>query len=111
MALPTVEEVTAYLDARDGASSSWDAAQVENAYNAELAQQRAHVRVQYFADDGALYTDDLAEALKRRVARNLALRGIPLAVLQGEDSSPAFIPRKDPEVARLEGPYKKLVVG
>jgi hypothetical protein len=111
MALPTVEDVTSYLNGRDGAASSWDAGEVENAYNAELANQKTHVRITYFIDDGDLYTSDLAEALKRRVARNLAMRGVPLAVLQGDESSPVFITRLDSEIRRYEGPYKKLVIG
>lgn len=58
------------------------------------------------------YPSDLGEALRRRVARNLALRGIPLAVLQGDaETGSMVLPGTDPEVRRLEGPYRRLVVG
>ncbi|MBB3041152.1 hypothetical protein [Nocardioides soli] len=52
----------------------------------------------------------LAEALCRRVAVNLARRGLPLG-MQMSDVGPARLTTNDPEVRRLEGPYRKLVVG
>lgn len=80
--------------------------QVQDALNAEAAAQRAVCRI------GAIYPADLRQALMRRVARNLAMRGIPLAVPVGDvDTTPGILPGRDPEVRRLEGPYRKLVVG
>lgn len=72
----------------------------------ELAAQRRVCRI------GAAYDDDLRGALYRRVARNLALKGIPLAVLRGDaEGGSTVLPGRDPEVRRLEGPHRKLVVG
>lgn len=55
---------------------------------------------------------DLAEALLRRVARNLAMRSLPLGVTDSSgDASSTYLPGSDPEIRRLEGPYRRLVVG
>lgn len=53
---------------------------------------------------------DLAEALKRRVARNLAMRSLPLGV-QSDELGATRVGSVDPEVRRLEGPYRRLAVG
>lgn len=58
------------------------------------------------------YPDDLAQALKRRVARNLAARSVPVASytsFEGGGTS-VRVPKTDAEVARLEAPYRKLPV-
>lgn len=79
---------------------------VGDALQAETFAQRAVCRV------GAVYPPDLREALLRRVARNLALRGIPLAVLRGDaESGSTVLPGKDPEVRRLEAPHRRLPIG
>lgn len=61
----------------------------------------------------AQYTVSLREAVLRRCACNLARQGIPLAVQQGDAESGGTVmpPTYDPEVRRLEGPYRKLVTG
>lgn len=57
------------------------------------------------------YPADLRNALLRRCARYLALKGIPLAVLQGDgENGNLILPGRDPEVRRLEGPYRRFVV-
>lgn len=95
----TLAAVKAYL----GTTSTSDAV-IQDALDAETAAQRKVCRIP------AVYEADLAQALKRRVARNLALRGIPMAVLRGDAESGSLIPPgRDPEVRRLEGPYRKLV--
>jgi hypothetical protein len=55
----------------------------------------------------------LREALCRRVQVNLAKRALPLGVIDqsSDGGGPSFVPRIDPEVRRLEAPYRKLVVG
>ena len=59
-----------------------------------------------------LYPKDLRQALLRRVQRNLALRALPLAVLQGDaEAGSTILPGKDLEVRRLEGPFRRLLVG
>ncbi|GAA1549924.1 hypothetical protein GCM10009804_03130 [Kribbella hippodromi] len=53
----------------------------------------------------------LRTALFRRVARSLALKGIPLAVLQGDaETGTTILPSNDPEVRRIERPYRIEVV-
>jgi hypothetical protein len=100
--MPDVADVLAYLGGADEDSTELPA--IQEALNAELAAQMRAVRMP------VVYPPDLAEALKRRVARNLALRGIPLAVLRGDAESGSLVPPgRDPEVRRLEAPYRKLV--
>lgn len=111
MAIPDIDDVQSYLG-----DTSWTDTEVQAALDAELAAQQAVVRPGYFlaADEDGVrdYPADLAEALKRRVARNLAMRGVPLSVNQGDaDTAPAFVPRTDPEIRRLEAPYRRLAVG
>jgi hypothetical protein len=55
---------------------------------------------------------DLVEALKRRVQRNLAMRPLPLAlVTDGGADQPVRLGGTDPEVRRLEAPFRRRVVG
>jgi hypothetical protein len=98
--MPDLAEVKTYLGITD---SSKDAL-VTDALNAETEDQEAKCRVP------VVYPIQLGQALKRRVARNLALRGIPLAVLQGDaEVGSLTLPGRDPEVRRLEAPFRKLV--
>jgi hypothetical protein len=60
-----------------------------------------------------VWPSDLVEALCRRVARNLAMRALPLAVQMSNTDMGAVATRlgsSDPEVRRLEAPYRRLVV-
>jgi hypothetical protein len=103
--MPTVANYRTY-DEDNGAS--WTDAQIQGALDTESAAQAAVCRV------GAIYSADLREALLRRVMCNLSRRGLPLAVLQGDaeaGSSSVMPPGRDPEVRRLEGPYRRLAVG
>jgi hypothetical protein len=85
---------------------SWSDAQVQDALDSEASAQRDVCRV------GAEYTPALAEALKRRVQVNLAMRPLPLAVLTGDsDAGPVVLPARDPMVRSKEAPYRKRVVG
>lgn len=103
--MPDLTEVKAYLST-NGNTSTPDAS-ITEALDAEAAAQRAVCYVP------PVYPDDLREALKRRVARNLAARAVPVAqVTTFEGGGTATrVPRTDPEVIRLEGPYRKVVVG
>jgi hypothetical protein len=60
------------------------------------------------------YPEDLTEALYRRVAHNLSMRALPLGI-QANISEMAVSTTRvgglDAEVARLEAPYRKRVVG
>jgi hypothetical protein len=99
--LPNLAAVQEYL----GATSA-SAEQIQDALDAETVAQAKVCRIP------AVYDDDLAQALKRRVARNLFLRGMPVAVLRGDgEVGDTVIPGRDPEVRRYEAPHRKLIVG
>ena len=99
--MPTFTDLDDYLG-----DHSWTDDELTDALNAEAAAQRAACRV------AAVYPDDLRQALLRRAQRNLAMRRLPLAVLQGDaDLGPAVLPGRDPEVRRLEAPHRKLPIG
>lgn len=102
--MPNVDDVVVYL--REGAAS-WDRDDLQDALDAETQGQADMCRI------GAIYTSALRQALLRRVQRNLALRQLPLAVLQGdaETGQSRVLPGRDPEVRRFEAPYRRLVVG
>lgn len=105
MPAPDRAAVRAYL----GTSSATDA-QIDSALAAELRAQRRICRVP--TDPAAVWDADLTEAACRRVARNLAMRGIPLAVFQGDADGGSLVPPgRDPEVRRLEGPLRRLKFG
>jgi hypothetical protein len=99
--MPVIADVELYID-----DLSYDPDTITDALDAEAAAQRARLR------PSALYTLDVRQALLRRVQRNLAMRRLPLATPQGDaESGAAFIPRTDPEIRRLEAPYRKMFVG
>lgn len=99
--MPNLAEVKVYL----GANSATDD-QITDALNTEAQAQRDICAVP------AAYPASLRQALKRRVARNLSMQRIPLAVLQGDadGGSSTILPGSDPEVRRLEKPYLRLLV-
>ncbi|KAB1925146.1 hypothetical protein F8280_12105 [Micromonospora noduli] len=100
--MPDVTAVVEYIG-----ETSHTEEEIQDALDAESAAQRAVCRVR------AVYPDDLRQALLRRVQRNLALRQLPLAVLQGDAGAgdSTVLPGRDPEIRRLEAPHRKLVVG
>lgn len=99
-AMPTTDDVSDYMGT---GAASWTEPELQGALDAEAAAQRSVCRV------GAVYPADLREALLRRVVRNLALRGLPLAVLRGDaEGGDTILPGRDPEIRRLEAPHKKL---
>lgn len=101
MAIPDLTAVKEYL----GQTSASDDT-ITSALAAESAAQSRVCRIP------VTYPEDLGEALKRRVARNLALRGLPIAVLRGDaESGNTILPGRDPEVRRLEAPFRKLMLG
>lgn len=108
MPAPTTEETTAYLA---DSGSSWTPEQIAAAYAAEKAAQASVCKVPADADP---WPADLAEALFRRVAHNLALRALPLGVAPSITDGAIAIARPggtDAEVRRLEAPYRKRPVG
>lgn len=105
----TLEQLDAYLGGEDGHSFTDE--ELQGALDAETAAQAARCRLPDPVSADPV-SADLDEALKRRCARNLAMRRIPLAVPQGDaESGPTIIPGNDPEVRRLEAPYRKRKVG
>lgn len=56
---------------------------------------------------------DLYEARLRRCVVNLARRALPLGLTDagGETGARQYVPGNDPEVRRLEAPFRKLPVG
>lgn len=101
-AMPVLADVLNYL----GWTVDSDTNEAATALATELSAQRDVSRVP------AVYPDSLRGALYRRVARNLALKGIPLAVLRGDsESGDTVLPGSDPEVRRLERPHRKLILG
>lgn len=102
-ALPTLAQIKTYLG---DTATQWADADIQDALAAEIDAQAGTCRV------GAVYPPALAQALKRRVARNLAMRALPLAVLQGDaETGSTTLPGRDPEVRRLEARYRKVVFG
>lgn len=97
----TVAEMRAYL----GDTTATDA----DLQGVLLAEQSAQ------ADRCTIdpYTPALREALLRRIARNLAARSVPIAVFNSfEGGGQQFrVPKIDSEIARFEGPYRRLCVG
>ena len=101
--MPNVSDVAAYLGQYAG---SWSTVDMQDALDAERGAQRDR------CGERPHYPPQLRQALLRRVQRNLAMRRAPLAVTAGDaDGSVTILPGKDPEVRRLEGPYRRLVIG
>lgn len=109
VALPVLADVRGYLD-RGGqtVSARWQDAELQAVLDSETAHQRAKCRQQ------SSYPKDLRDALLRRVQVALAYSTLPLAMSQGDAEAP---PQRlggvdrDPEVRRLEAPYRRLVMG
>jgi hypothetical protein len=107
MAAPTVEQVRAYLTSID---VPFDETSSAEAYAAEKAAQAQRCTV---PEDEAEWPADLAEALKRRVAVNLTVRGLPLGVQASIAEAAVGITRVgggDREVTRLEAPYRSIAI-
>lgn len=104
--LPGLAEVKAYIST--SGETSADDNQIQDALDAEIDDQRSH------CDIPAAYPVALRQALKRRVARNLAARTVAIAKVTsfGEGGSVAErVTRYDAEVTRFEAPYRRTVVG
>lgn len=104
---PDLPAVKAYL----GPDVTWGDSEITEALTAETAAQARACRI---PDGTDAYPADLDEALCRRVAHNLALRGLPLGV-QASVSDMAVATTRvggmDAEVRRLEGPWRKVMFG
>lgn len=103
MAAVGLPEVKEYLGQ---AAANYSDASMGSALAAERADQANRCKVIGGDDSNA----DLREALLRRVARNLAMRNLPLGVMSDEAGS-TRLGSSDPEVRRLEAAHRKLVKG
>ena len=110
--VPTLTDVEEYLADTAG---SWELHVIQNVLAAEQSDQLARVKLPAAdADGNQTYPPALAEALCRRVAHNLAARGNPLGVQATVTDVAAintYVPGSDAEVRRLEGPWRRRVVG
>jgi hypothetical protein len=102
--IPTPADVIAYL----GDQNAWEEAQVTAALDTELAQAANRLTLPETDED---WPDDLREAMFRRVARNLATRGLPLGIQPGVDGNAIRIGAWNAEAERLEAPFRKVVIG
>lgn len=104
--LPTFADVDDYLGG--AGAHSWTDEQLEDALNAEAANQRRVCQVP------AAYPDDLRQALLRRAARNLAMRRqlTEQPRTDGDFDAPSFVPPgRDAEVRRFEAPWRRMGIG
>ncbi len=101
--MPSITGLRAYLAE---VADAWDTDSLTAAMTAEMAAQRRVCQV------GPVYPADLLEALYRRVSVNLAKRPIPLAVVgEMSEGGARRLPGRDPEIARLEAPHRKVIFG
>lgn len=96
-----LEALKVYLG---GDADHWDDDALTAALVAETADQASRVRVPTPRPPALL------EALLRRVAHNLAMRSHALGLTTSETGS-MYLNGRDPEVRRLEAPWRKVVVG
>lgn len=112
--MPTAPDLVA-CKAYLGDGSSYSDTEVENARAAELVAQMNACKIPADLDplNPQPYPADLAEALKRRILRNLTMKALPLGLQTSMSEAAVSTIRvgQDPEVRRLEAPYRKRVVG
>jgi hypothetical protein len=116
----TVDDVVEYMGTADAArwavvdGEDTTYPEITSALAAETAAQARRVTYPVDEDDALVDTPDLDEALKRRTVRNLAMRALPLSVIPGNldaGTGPVRPGGSDPEIRRLETPYRRLVAG
>jgi hypothetical protein len=106
MAAPSLDAVTEYL----GNEVSATPEEIGAALLAEKAAQAARCVVP--ADD-AVWPADLAEALCRRVHRNLVMRALPLGLSTTMSEATVSVTKVgfDAEITRFEAPHRRMVIG
>lgn len=107
VAMPTARDVETYLSSL-GESHTTD--EIQDALDAERSAQARVCRTP--ADNGQ-WPIDLAEALKRRTARNLSTRALPLGYqpLITDTGVGSIRLGWDIEIKRLEAPHRKMTLG
>lgn len=101
---PSVDGALEYLGADESEQDT-----VESAFDTEKSAQAQLCSIPVGAEP---WPPALIEALYRRVAVNLAMRGIPLAYQTAMTEMSVATVRvggRDPEVERLEGPWRRVV--
>jgi hypothetical protein len=99
----TVTQVKDYAGSNSGIEQ-WSDAELASTLAAEQSAQARICRIDP-------YSLDLQEALKRRVVRNLAVRALPIGIAGGANFEPTRLSVRDPEIRRLEGPYRRVTTG
>ena len=110
--IPDLTAVKAYL----GTDHSWSDSEIQAALDAQVGDQAKKCKVPVDAEDPTWMPDALAQALCRRTQVALSLQPLPLGVqvtLSDVNAATTRVgsPSKDPLVADLERPYRKLVLG
>lgn len=112
LTVPTVDEVRAWVQV---SLASMPDTQLQTVIDAELAVQASTLDLTPTEPapepEPSPYPPEIRQALYRRVARQVAARGLPLGLTDvvGE-YGPARIPTYDAEIARLEATRKLVVV-
>lgn len=110
MAVPTLAEVRTRLSLTEARISTEELTDVLAA-EVQLQAQVCRIPVDPTDPPADAFPAPLRGAIFRRIARALAMKGIPLAVLQGDaETGTTYLPSNDPEVRRLERPYRIEVV-
>lgn len=104
----TLASLKAYL--KTGATA-WSDAELTAALATETSAQLSKVQVAAAIAAGDFTAID--EALCRRVQANLARRALPLGITNasGDGEQPVYLPGTDPEVRRLEAPWRRRKMG
>lgn len=102
---PDLAAVKVYL----GSSSSYEDDEITAALATETVAQARVCRIPADADpaEPQPYPADLATALCRRVNRALTMKERPLGYQAGIEGGLSYISGKDPEIQRLEAPFRK----
>ena len=110
--IPSFTDVKAYM----GSDHSWSDAEVQRALLAQAGDQAKKCTIPTDALDPTWIPDALAEARMRRTQVALNLQPLPLGVQVTVSEYNAATtrlgsPSRDPLVADLERPFRKLVIG
>lgn len=94
-------------------AGDYDDVVLSSVLDAEIDAQNARVRVGHQLTDPLTWDAhpaSLREALLRHCARNLAMRRIPLGIVESDVYS-LRVSANDSEIKRLEAPFRRLAVG
>jgi len=95
----TLADLQAFLG--DGVAGMYPDAVLQEVLDSETSAQAGRCRT------STPLPAPLEQALLRRCQRALALKAIPLGMTDLGGESTAYVPSRDPEIRRLEAPYRK----